>query len=306
MKAWLRQHRFAFRHALQRMPRSGFLLNVLVVAITLALPFAGLTALENILPVSEQLAVQAEISVFLSLDTPRGKADALALQIHRIAQQAHAGGTLEFVSRDDALRKLKSKAGIGDVVTALGSNPLPDAYVLTLAGIDNAADASRINTLAAQLKALPGVDYVQVDSEWIARLAALLHVSRLALGLLAAMLAVVVVAVVFNTVRLQLLDQRDEIEIARLVGATDAFVCRPFYYTGALLGACAGALGLMLVAIMLQPLNQAIADVARLYASSFRLAPLGFGPSAALLTLSAALGLLGALLSARRNLARLS
>ncbi len=308
MNPWLRQHGYAIRHALRHLigARSGFLLNALVVAIALALPFAGLTVLENIRPVSEQLAVEPEISMFLAADTPRERAVALAPQIQRIVQTARSTGKLEFISRENALNALKNKSGLADAVTTLGSNPLPDAYVLKLAGFQNANDAGRIDAIAAQLKALPGVEYVQVDSAWVKRLAALLHVLRVALAFLAITLGVVVVAVVFNTVRLQVMNQREEIEVARLVGATDAFIYRPFYYTGAMLGLCAGVMALVSVALALQPLNTAVAEFARLYASEFRLAPLGLGSTAALLAISATLGLFGSLLSVRRHLARLN
>jgi cell division transport system permease protein len=307
MIAWIRQHWFALGHALRHLvkPRSGFLLNVLVVAIALALPFAGLTVLENIRPVSEQLAVEPELSIFLTVDTPREKANALGPQIRRVVQNAGTSGRVEFVSRESALKSLTSRSGLGDAVTALGSNPLPDAYVLKLASFDDASDARRIDTIAAQLQKLPGVEHVQVDSAWVKRLAALLHVLRVALAFLAATLGVVVIAVVFNTIRLQVMNQREEIEVARLVGATDRFIYRPFYYTGALLGLCAGLLALGAVAAALVPLNDAIADFARLYASEFRLAPLGLLPTSALLAASAGLGLLGALMSVRRHLARL-
>jgi cell division transport system permease protein len=287
-------------------PRSGFLLNVLVVAIALALPFAGLTVLENVRPVSEQLAVEPEISIFLAMDIPREKAAAIAPHIRRIVQDARSTGKLEFISRENALHSLKGKTGLSDAVTALGSNPLPDAYVLKLAGFQNAADATRVDTIAMQIKALPGVEYVQVDSAWVKRLAALLHVLRLALLFLAGTLAVVVIAVVFNTIRLQVMSQREEIEVSRLVGATDAYIYRPFYYTGALLGLCAGAVALLAVMLALQPLNGAIADFARLYASEFQLAPLDALATVALLAISAGLGLIGSLLSVQRHLARLS
>ena len=134
-----------------------------------------------------------------------------------------------------------------------------------------------VDALAEQLRALPGVDTVQVDSAWVKRLAALLGVLRLALLLLAVTLGMVVIAVVFNTIRLQVLTQRDEIAVSKLIGATDGFIHRPFYYTGALLGLCAGAVALGAVALALQPLNVAIAEFARLYASEFQLAAAGAG-----------------------------
>jgi cell division transport system permease protein len=306
MKIWFRQHLIAIADAMKHLFKSpgNFSLNVLVVAIALSLPFAGLTVLENVRPVSEQLAVEPEISIFMAMDTPRERASALAPQIRRIVQDARSTGKLEFVPREQALGLLKSKTGLSDALTTLGENPLPDGYILKLAGFQNAADATRIDAIAVQLKALPGVEYVQVDSAWVKRLAALMHVLRLALLFLAATLGAVVVAVIFNTIRLQVMTQREEIEVCRLFGATDAYICRPFYYTGTLLGVFAGAVALAMVAFALRPLNGAIAEFARLYASEFQLNPLGATTIIALLAVSALLGLAGALLSVRRHLAR--
>ena len=306
MKVWLRQHVFALKRALPRPGRGfgSFAFNVLVVAIALALPFAGLTMLENVRPVSAQLAVEPEISVFMAVDTPRARASALADEIRQVLERNQTTGVLEFIPRENALSALTERSGIAEVITTLGNNPLPDGYVLELAGFDNAQDAGRVDQIAVQLKTLPGVEYVQVDSAWVKRLAALLNVLRLALLFLAATLGVVVVAVVFNTVRLQVMTQREEIEVSRLVGATDGFICRPFYYSGALLGLAAGAMALGAVALGLRPLNAAIAEFARLYASEFQLMPLGALLTVLLLLVSAVLGLCGAMLSVRRHLGR--
>lgn len=306
MNNWLRQHRFALRDAFTRLRNTpgNFLYNMIVVAIALALPFAGLTVLENMRPLSEQLSVEPEISLFLAVSTPRDKAGALAPAIRRVLQENQSNGKIEFVSREKALDTLKLKTGQMDALDTLGVNPLPDAYVLKLANFENAVDAARVDAIAAQLKALPGVDQVQVDSAWVKRLAALLHILRLALLLLAVTLGVVVIAVVFNTIRLQVMTQREEIDVSRLVGATDAFIYRPFYYSGALLGLAAGGFALGMVALTLQPINGAIFEFARLYGTDFRLAPLGFIPSLLLLAVSATLGLAGSLLSVRQHLRR--
>lgn len=308
MMNWLRQHLLALGDALRHLRTSAgsFALNVMVVAIALALPFAGLTVLENVRPLSEQLAVEPEISIFLAMDTPRERATALSPQIRRVVQESRHAAKLEFIPRERALTLLKDKSGLSDAITALGENPLPDGYVLRLSGMQNAADAMRIEALAAQLKALPGVEYVQIDSAWVKRLAALMHVARLALLFLAITLGAVVVAVVFNTIRLQVMTQREEIEVCRMFGATDAFICRPFYYSGALLGLAAGTVALGVVALALQPFNAALADFARLYASEFRLAPLNAATTLILLAASASLGFLGALLSVKRHLTRLT
>jgi cell division transport system permease protein len=305
MNIWFRQHRFALGAALSHVRKApgSFLFNVLVVAVALALPFAGVTLLDNVRPLSEELSVDPEVSLFLKADTPRDQAQALAPQLQQILRGTHA--KVSFVPREQALASLKDKSGLTDVIETLGDNPLPDSYVMRLEGFTSRADAARVDGLADQMRALPGVDAVQVDSAWVKRLAALLGVLRLALLLLAITLGVVVIAVVFNTIRVQVLTQREEIAVSKLLGATDNFIHRPFYYTGALLGLCAGAVALGAVALALRPLNTAIAEFARLYASEFQLSPLPPLAMAALLAISAGLGLVGAMLSVQRHLARL-
>jgi cell division transport system permease protein len=306
MNNWFRQHRFALGAALSHVRKApgSFLFNVLVVAVALALPFAGVTLLDNVRPLSEELSVDPELSLFLKADTPRDQAQALAPQLQRILHGSRAKVT--FVPREQALASLKEKSGLTDVIETLGDNPLPDSYVMKLEGFTSRADAARVDGIAEQMRALPGVDTVQVDSAWVKRLAALLGVLRLALLLLAVTLGVVVIAVVFNTIRLQVLTQREEIAVSKLLGATDNFIHRPFYYTGALLGLCAGAVALGAVTLALRPLNTAIAEFARLYASEFQLAPLPPLGMAGLLAISAGLGLVGAMLSVQRHLARLN
>jgi cell division transport system permease protein len=304
--SWFRQQRFAVAAALGHVKSApgSFLFNVLVVAIALTLPFAGVTLLDNVRPMSEQLSVDPEISLFMKLDTPREQSQALASKLRAVLGDSHS--KVIFVPREKALDALKDKSGLGDVLATLGDNPLPDSYVLKLEGLSSSAAASRIDAIAGQLRALPEVDTVQVDSAWVKRLAALLNVLRLMLLLLAITLGTVVIAVVFNTIRLQVLTQREEIAVSKLLGATDGFIHRPFYYTGALLGLCAGAVALGAVALSLHPMNTAIAEFARLYASEFQLSALSPVGIAALLAISAGLGLVGAMLSVQRHLSRLN
>lgn len=304
MSVWLRQHGFALGAALGHLRRSpgSFFFNILVVAIALALPFAGVTVLDNIRPMSEQLAVDPELSVFLKQDLPREHTQGMAGSLRAVAKDAR----IVFVPREKALEELQEKNGVAGVIDTLGENPLPDSYIVRLNAFQSAAESAHVDDIADSIRALPGVESVQVDSEWVKRLAALLGVLRVGLLLLAATLGTVVVAVVFNTIRLQVLTQREEILVSRLIGATDTYIQRPFYYTGALLGLFAGAVALGAVALSLRPLNAAIAEFARLYASEFQLAPLEPLAMALLLALSAGLGLVGAALSVRRQLARLS
>ena len=306
MTYWFRQHRYALSAALVHLRRSpgSFLFNILVVAIALALPFMGVTLLDNVRPMSESLSVDPEISIFLKQDTPRDQAEALAVQLRQTVKDKQA--KIVFTPREKALDNLKDKNGLADVLATLGDNPLPDSYVLKLDAFRNAQAGGDVDQLAEQIRALPGVDTVQVDSAWVKRLAALINILRLALLLLAATLGTVVVAVIFNTIRLQVMTQREEILVSKLIGATDSFIHRPFYYTGALLGLCAGGVALGAVMLALRPLNTAIAEFAKLYASEFQLTPLPPAVVLALLALSATLGLIGARFSVKRHTARLN
>jgi cell division transport system permease protein len=301
---FFREHGFACRAAFARITAApgSFIFNVLVIALALILPLAGLTLLDNVRPVSQGIAVEPEISVFLSTEIPGGRIQAIGDEIRGLIQREQLKAKVEFISRDKALESLKQRAGLGDVVETLGNNPLPDAYVLKLASAEDAAGASHIEKLAASIGKLSGVEIVQMDSAWVKRLAALMTLATLVLWLLAATLSGVVLAVVFNTIRLQVMTQSEEIAVSRLLGATDAFVSRPFYYTGAILGLAAGALALAGVMLALVLLNTSVTQLAALYGSPFRLVPLPADTAAMLLAGSAALGMLGAALSVRRSL----
>jgi cell division transport system permease protein len=301
---WLREHQFALHAAWSRLRKSpgSFAFNVLVIAMALVLPLAGMTLLENLRPVSRELAVEPEMTVFLATDFPQDQGVALSSQLANAAKSSGVEIKLEFISRDKALATLKDRAGLNDIVTTLGSNPLPDAYVVRLTKPQDAQSAAKIEKLAETFKHLDGVETVQLDASWVKRLAALFQLGALVLLLLAATLAGVVLSVVFNTIRLQVINQSEEISVSRLLGATDAFISRPFYYAGGLLGLAAGSLALGGVFAILSLLNSPIRELATLYGSVFQLEALNVTTSALLLVASMMLGVIGAMLSVRRGL----
>lgn len=149
------------------------------------------------------------------------------------------------------------------------------------------------------------MDKVQIDSAWTKRLAALLGVLRMGLLFLAVVLSVVVIVVTFNTIRLQVLMHLDEITLAWHVGASRAYIRRPFYYMGIFLGLFSGCFALLLIDLSLYPFNSAIHELTRLYGSDFQLTPLDPLLSVILLLASATLGWLGALLSVNRQLRKI-
>lgn len=262
-------------------------LNALVIGIALALPAGGYALLESLRPAGVRLALEPRISLFLEPQVRRADAEALGKRLR--ADPRIAG--VRFVPREEALKEMSAVQGMSEVIGALGRNPLPDAFVVTTR--ENIAD---------ELAKLPGVAHVQADAVWARRLAAAAAIVELGLALLAALLGAGLVAVTFNTIRLQILTQRAEIEVSKLIGATDAFIRRPFYYLGLLQGLAGGGVALILVVAALALLNREVRVLADSYGSSFRFDFLSMGEAAAVLLFAALLGWTGAQLSVGRHL----
>lgn len=296
MSAWLRQHRQAFAAALRKLAqqRSAAALNALVIGIALALPAGGHALLGSLRAALSGQALEPQLSLFLLPEAKRADAEALAGRLKSDARIAAA----RFVPREQALKELQAAEGMADVVASLGRNPLPDGYVLR----PRAVDPGTLEALVGDLKKLPGVAHVQVDSAWARRLAALAEVARLGTGLLALLFALGLVAITFNTIRLQILTQRAEIEISKLIGATDAFIRRPFFYLGGLQGLAGGVVALAIVWGGLAALNTGVADLAASYGSAFRLTFPRWDDALAILLFAALLGWFGAYLSVSRYL----
>ena len=163
-------------------------------------------------------------------------------------------------------------------------------------------DILALETLRDELKKWPKFDHVQLDSAWVRKLEALLKFARLSVLILAVLLSFALVAITFNTIRLQILTQREEIEVSKLIGATNAFIRRPFMYFGLIQGLLGGSTAWLIVTVSLSLLNVSMADLTQLYASNFHLQHLSFGDSITLLGFSAYLGWLGALLSVSQHL----
>lgn len=283
MRAWLRQH----AHAISRGVRKISFLSTLVVGIALALPAGGYALLESLRPAGAQLALEPRISLFLEPQVRRSEADALGKRLRADPRIA----AVRFIPREEALKEMSKVQGLSEVIGALGRNPLPDAFVVT-----SNAD------IAGELARLPGVAHVQADAIWARRLAAAAALAQAGLILLAVLLGAALIAVTFNTIRLQILTQRAEIEVSKLIGATDASIGRPFYYLGLIQGAAGGAVALALVAIALAALNREVIPLAQSYGSNFRFSFLSPLEAVSMVLGAALLGWVGAQISVSRHL----
>lgn len=291
MSAWLRQHRQAFATALRRLLRGAGLLSALVIGVALSLPAGSYALLGSLRAVTARLTLEPQISLFLAAPTKRADVDALAASLRADERIA----AVRFVPREEALKELAQVDGIPEVIAAIGRNPLPDTFVVS-------AKRGPVEALAAEFARLPGVAHVQADALWARRLAALDAIGRVGLALLAAALGTALVAVTFNTIRLQILTQRDEIEVSKLIGATDAFIRRPFYYFGLLQGLAGGAVALFFVAAGLALLNREVRPLAESYGASFAFAFPPATDAAAIVLGAGFLGWVGAQLSVSRHL----
>jgi cell division transport system permease protein len=294
MSAWLRQHRHALASAAARFAKLAGVLGALVIGVALALPVGGYALLEGLRQVAASLTLEPQVSVFLRPEAKRSDAEALGATLRADPRVAK----VRFVPREDALRELSAVPGMPEVLSALGKNPLPDAFVLS-------AREGSVESLAADARKLPGVGLVQADAAWARRLAALAGIARIALWLLAGLLAAGLIAVTFSTIGLQVLTQRAEIEVLRLIGATDSFIRRPFYYLGFLQGAAGGVIALGIVGGGLALLNREVDALAASYGSSFRFVFLPAGDALAVVAFAALIGWLGAYLSVNRRLSNM-
>ncbi len=298
MSAFFAQHLAALRDALRRISASPLntLLSLTVIGAALALPTAGWVAIDNLRSLTGSASGVQQISLFMTLDA--GKKDLGEIE-SRLREASP--GNWRFVSRDDALKHLQASEGMAEIIASLPKNPLPDAFIIE----PSDTRPQTLERLAQSVKGWPKVAHVQLDSAWVKRFDTFLRVGRLSINLLAALFAGALVAVTFNTIRLQILAQASEIEVLKLIGATDAFIRRPYQYFGLLQGALGGLFAALLVALGGLLLSDPLGELIALYGGNFTLHGLAPENIAALAAVGGALGWLGAQLSVSIHLRRM-
>lgn len=297
MKNWLRQHGLSFGATLVKLARSPIasLFNIGVIGVAVALPLALYVVLANLQAVARDKAPVPQVSLFLKLDAQAADTREIENRLRK-----HGGvAKFKFIARDQALAELKTRSGLDDILASLNRNPLPDGFVVDAK--ENSVKA--LEALRDEFKTWPKVEHVQLDSAWARRLDATLQLGQRMVLTLGALLAFALVAITFNTIRLQILTQRAEIEVVKLIGATNPFVRRPFLYYGALLGLAGAAVAWLLVWGGLALLNERLAGLAELYNTSLQLKHLTPADTVSLCAFAGGLGWLGAWLSASRHLA---
>ena len=298
MGAYLTHHAQSLIGSVGRLARAPFAtaLTVLVIGLALALPLALGLLVSNAMSAAGGFTGAVDVSVYF-------KPEVAFARVQQLAQGARARpgvAAVEVISAEAALKEFQQYSGFGTAIQALGGNPLPNVlHVRPAAAASAPAD---LEALRHYLSAWPEVDLVQVDAQWVLRFNAILELLRRVLGIAALLLGAGVLAVIGNTIRLEIQGRRPEIEVVRLVGGSTGFIRRPFLYTGMLYGFGGAVLAWGMVETAVLVLARPMADLARLYGSSYTLSGPGLIQVGLVFAAGLGLGWLGAWLAAARHL----
>jgi len=298
MKQWLERHVQTFVGSLGRLWQHPFstLLTVLVIGIALALPACLHVLVQNVRAASGGWSNALDISVYM-------KPAATLEQARQAAERVRKRRDVEdvkVVEADDALEEFRKNSGFGEALDALKDNPLPHALVVRPAA--EFREASQVEGLTEELRKIDHVDLVQLDTAWVSRFNAILDVVRRVVLLAAGLFALGILVIVGNTIRLDIENRRDEIEVTKLVGGSDAFVRRPFLYSGVWYGLGGALIAWLIVSIVISVLGDPVQRIAGLYGSTFELNGLGLEGTGVLLLGGVVLGWLGSFIAATREL----
>ena len=298
MKQWFERHAQTLVGSLGRLWQQPFatMLTVIVIGIALALPACLHVIVQNVRTASGGWNSALDISVYMKPEATLEQAKRAAERI----RQRRDVDEVTLIEADQALAEFRRNSGFGDALNALKDNPLPHALVVR--PDVEFREAGRVQGLTQELKQIDGVDIVQLDTEWVSRFNAILDVIRSGVLLAAGLFALGVLVIIGNTIRLDIENRRDEIEVTKLVGGSDAFVRRPFLYNGVWYGLAGGLTAGLIVAIMVAVISSPVQRIAGLYGSAFELEGVGAVGWLALLLGGAALGWLGSFIVATREL----
>lgn len=299
VRAYFGQHLRELTTSLGQVARAPLasIMTIMVIGITLALPSALYVLVDNATRVARGWDTGGQISVFLKPTATDAQAERLAERLRRMPSVART----EYVSRTAALAEFKRASGFGDALDVLERNPLPPVVIVYPARTH--ANAQSLQALLKDLERREEVDLAQLDLAWVQRLHAMLAIIERAVFLLAGLLGFAVVLTIGNTIRLAVLNRREEIEVMKLIGATNAYIRRPFLYSGLLQGLLGAGFSWILVGLLLLVLDGPARQLAALYGSSFGLSGLDARAGAALIALGAVLGWVGSRIAVGRHLA---
>lgn len=299
MKALINQHKQAIEQVLARMRLNlaATLMMCAVMGVTLCLPSVLYVIIENVRSLAGNVESEPRVSLFLNREVTGEQKKALDAQLKDNSEVER----YHFVSKESAWQQLREEPSTASVAANLEKNPLPDAYFVT----PKSSKPEEIEALQKTMQTWDGVELAQVDSNWIKRLHAILELGQKGVLVLVTLLAFALVAIIGNTIRLQILTQREEIEVSKLIGATNSFIRRPFLYAGVLYGLGGGLIAWALLVSIVSLFNYSIADIARLYDSNFELSLPAWQTNIAMIFSAVGLGFVSSYIAVTQSLSKL-
>ena len=270
---------------------------IAVIGITLCLPATGFLLVKNASQLSSKIEYDAQISVFLSKNISDDQIEFIGSTL----KQSDLVKNLHFEPKLKAWEKLQTKLKLNSLDAGISENPLPDAFFVTL----NSLDAKVIESLHNDIQNLEGVNEVIIDSGWIKKLRSILYLIKVALFVLAMLLAIVLIVVIGNTIRLQTLTYQNEIELSRLIGATDSFIQRPFIYTGIFYGLGGSLVNAGLLTVIIEIFNRIAYKFEYILGGLIVLYNLSFNEYLLLAALSMIIGLFASYYAASQSLKKI-
>ena len=297
-RGFLRDRLLAYAHfqahaivsSLGKLSRTPFssVMTIIVLAVAVSLPGGLYVVVENVKQIAGTMESGNRISLFMDYDV----SDKTGREIAKRLRKHPDIDEVTVITKVEALKEFQSFSGFGDALNALNDNPLP-VVIQVLPEEDSMSSPQAVETLVKDLEQTEGVDFAQLDLLWVKRLQTIVQIATRGVGLISVLLGIGVLLIIGNTVRLELQSRRDEVVISKLVGATNAFIRRPFVYAGFWYGFLSGVLAWFIITVNLFFLVGPVRNLSLLYDSGLRLLFLGFGDSLLLILISTLLGVAG-------------
>jgi cell division transport system permease protein len=267
-----------------------------VMGLSLTLPATLHIIVKNVQSINLEWDSASEISLFLN----EGLSEQQISSAIRRLRSYDEIDELIYISKDDAVAEFKSLSGFGEALDYLESNPLPASFIVTPTKYHKQADPAK--ALLAKLEKEREIDFGKLDIDWLARLNAIVTMLEEAVITVALLLMISVVLIIGNTIRLSIISRKEEIEVMKLVGATESFIQRPFVYTGIWYGLMGGLVAFLIVTFVIWWMQSAIGEISGLYMADFHIEGLTFSEFGALMLIASGLGFIGAFWSVHRHI----
>ena len=293
-------HKEAIRYSLKRLWQSNLStwITLAVIGVALCLPSSLYLLLQNMKSLTDDKHEVPTISLFVKKDISEQQARDRGELIQELSQI----DKVVLVPRNEGLDEFRNIAGFTEILETFDENPLPHVLVVTphIDLIINQIDD--MERLAEKLENYPEIDLVQMDLEWVSRLRSILRISERAIFIISGLLALTVLLVIGNTIKLNIENRKAEIEVSKLIGASASYIRRPFLYTGIWYGLFGGVISLVLVHLALISFVAPVNELAKLYSSTFVISGLSIINTLLILFASSTLGLIGAWIAVGRHL----